>query len=77
MMMQLVLNNQGIVTMPQWALTDGQMSKVCLKPLGKNGVWRTLYLATRSVDKDLAYMHDFGEIAKAVSLQNLANIDVK
>ncbi len=77
MMMQLVLNNQGIATMPQWALTDEQKAKVKLKPLGKNGVWRTLYLAVRSADKKLDYMQDFANIAKLVSSKNLNNIKVK
>ena len=77
MMMQLVLNNQGIATMPQWALTSAQKSSVSLKSLGKKGVWRTLYLAVRSVDKELVYIRDFAQIAKAVSLQNLNDIKVK
>ncbi|SMN15641.1 Transcriptional activator MetR [uncultured Candidatus Thioglobus sp.] len=77
MMMQLVLNNQGVVTMPQWALTDDQKAKVSLKPLGKNGIWRTLYLAVRNTDKSLEYITDFAEIAKRVSSKNLSDINVK
>mgnify|MGYP001581155164 CR=1 FL=1 len=77
MMMQLVLNNQGIATMPQWALTDEQKSKVSLKSLGKNGVWRTLYLAVRSADKELGYIKEFANIAKRVSSKNLNDIKVK
>ncbi len=74
MMMQLVLNNQGIATMPQWALTDEQQFKVSLKPLGKNGVWRTLYLAVRRADFTLDYVQDFSHIAHRVSFENLTNI---
>lgn len=77
MMMQLVLNNQGIATMPQWALTDEQKAKVSLIPLGKNGVWRTLYLAVREGDKELIYIKEFANIAKCVSSKNLNDINVK
>ncbi len=77
MMMQLVLNNQGIATMPQWALTDEQKAKVSLIPLGKNGVWRTLYLAVREGDKELIYIKEFANIAKCVSSKNLNDIHVK
>lgn len=77
MMMQLVLNNQGIATMPQWALTDEQKAKVSLKSLGKNGVWRTLYLATRNMDKDLDYVKEFFNIAKRISSKNLSGIKIK
>ena len=74
MMMQLVLNNQGVATMPEWALTDEQKTKVILKSLGKNGVWRTLYLAVRKADKNLPYINDFAAIAKEVTLSTLSNI---
>ncbi len=74
MMMQLVLNNQGIVTMPEWALTDTQKEQIALKPLGKDGVWRVLYLAVRKVDFELEYIQDFMDIAKKVSFDNLDNI---
>ncbi len=77
MMMQLVLNNQGIATMPQWALTNEQKAKVALKSLGKNGIWRTLYLAVRRVDKELGYIKEFADIAKHVSSKNLNDIKVK
>ena len=74
MMMQLVMNNQGIATMPEWALTEAQQSKVVLKSLGKKGVWRTLYLAVRKSDSQLKYIQDFAHISNMVSFQNLANI---
>jgi LysR family transcriptional regulator for metE and metH len=77
MMMQLVLNNQGIATMPQWALTNEQKTKFSLKSLGKKGVWRTLYLAVRNKDKSLEYIKDFVKIAKRVSSKNLSDIKVK
>ena len=70
----MTLNNQGIATMPQWALTDKQKATVCLKPLGKNGVWRTLYLALRKTDIGLDYVQDFARIANTISFVNLANI---
>lgn len=74
MMMQLVLNNQGIATMPEWALTDQQKSKVVLKPMGKNGLWRTLYLAVRKRDAQLVYIKDFAQTAKQVTIGTLSNI---
>ena len=74
MMMQLVLNNQGVATMPEWALTNEQKAKVVLKPLGKKGVWRTLYLAVRKTDRRLNYIQDFARISNTVSFENLANI---
>ncbi len=74
MIMLLVLNNQGIASMPQWALTKSQKYQVALKPLGKKGVWRTLYLAVRKTDFEEEYIQDFARIAKQVSFQNLTNI---
>lgn len=74
MMMQLVLNNQGVATMPQWALTAEQEAQVVLKPLGAKGVWRTLYLAMRKSDANLSYMNDFCQTAKRVSLATLKGI---
>ncbi len=74
MMIQLVLNNQGLATMPQWALTDEQKTKIALKSLGKNGVWRTLYLAVRKPDMSLSYIQEFARIAKMVSSEILQDI---
>ncbi|SFV62912.1 Transcriptional activator MetR [hydrothermal vent metagenome] len=74
MMMQLILNNQGIATMPEWALTNKQKETINLKPLTKNGLWRTLYLAVRIDDKDLEYISDFVKITKSICFKNLKNI---
>lgn len=74
MMTQLVLNNQGIATMPEWALTDAQKSKIILKQLGEHGIWRTLFLAIRNTDERLKYLQDFVQIAKETSFQTLKNI---
>ena len=74
MMIQLVMNNQGVATMPQWALTQAQQSKIILKSLGKEGIWRTLYLAVRKSDSQLKYIQDFARISNMVSFENLVNI---
>ena len=74
MMIQLVMNNQGVATMPQWALTQAQQSKIILKSLGKKGIWRTLYLAVRKSDSQLKYIQDFARISNMVSFENLVNI---
>lgn len=74
MMMQLVMNNQGVATMPQWALTQLQQSKIILKSLGKKGIWRTLFLAVRKSDSQLEYIQDFARISNTVSFENLVNI---
>jgi LysR family transcriptional regulator for metE and metH len=74
MLIQLVLNNQGIATIPEWSLTAKQKQEIMLKKLGEKGIWRTLFLAIRSSDKDLAYMQDFYNIAKQTSFKHLQNI---
>lgn len=73
-MVQLVQNNQGICTMPQWALTSHYNDNITLKPLGASGLWRTLYLAIRQSDVKIPYMQAFIELAKEISLQTLKHI---
>jgi LysR family transcriptional regulator for metE and metH len=74
MMLQFILNNQGIATMPEWSLTDEQKSKVELKTLSKNGIWRTLYLAVRKNEAEVKYIKEFVEITKTICFKNLKNI---
>jgi LysR family transcriptional regulator for metE and metH len=74
MITRLIMNNQGVATMPSWSLTASQKSQLCLKPLGENGLWRTLFVAVRENDKHLAHLQDFITIAKQVSLQTLKGI---
>lgn len=74
MITRLILNNQGVATMPQWALNAQQKGDFCLKKLGPSGIWRTLFLAVRDTDKDLQYIQDFIKTAKNVSFKNLIDI---
>ncbi len=74
MMMRLIHDNQGVATMPQWALSDEQKNKLCVRPLGKKGIWRTLFLAVRNIDSTLPYIADFVSTAKQISFENLSNI---
>ncbi len=71
MMLQLVQNNQGIATMPEWAFTNTQTNGITAKPLGKSGMWRKLYLAIRSSDVKIKYLQDFIKLAKQISLQTI------
>ncbi|MFY0642760.1 LysR family transcriptional regulator [Bermanella sp. WJH001] len=75
MMVQLVASGRGISCLPNWAVHDYvKQGFVVDKPLGRHGVWRTLYAAVRAEQAENAFIQDFKNIAQRVCHQHLEGI---
>jgi LysR family transcriptional regulator for metE and metH len=60
MIVQLVASGRGVACLPNWALQPYlNAGLISTRPLGKNGIWPTLYAAIREEQKDSSYMKDF------------------
>lgn len=60
MMLQNVALNRGVCILPKWLLqTLPEYSHLPTKPLGEEGLWSTLYAATRQSEQKLPYIEDF------------------
>ncbi len=73
--LQLVASRRGIAAMPRWAVQpflDRQY--VVSRPIGKNGLQSTLYVATTERLAKVAWMSDFQEIMRRVSFASLQGI---
>ncbi|MFA5529839.1 MAG: LysR family transcriptional regulator [Thiohalomonadaceae bacterium] len=65
MILQLVASGRGLAALPQWAASPAVATgQVLAKPLGKNGLWSTLYAAVRREERELAYLDAFIEHAR-------------
>ena len=77
MMLQLVASGRGVAGLPNWALFEYlQKDYVVARPLGKEGVWNTLYAAVREEQKSLAFIEDFMATAIESCFANLNGIKV-
>ena len=75
MMIQLVASGRGVACLPNWALTEYlQNQTVVARPLGKSGLWATLYAAIREDQRNAPYMKDFISTAVETSFSNLIGI---
>ena len=75
MMVQLVASRRGVCCLPNWAVHDYvRQGFVVAKPLGRHGVWRTLYAAVRKEQANNAFIQDFNSIAQRVCHQHLEGI---
>lgn len=75
MMVQLVASGRGLSCLPNWAIHDYvKQGFVVDKPLGRHGVWRTLYAAVRAEQADNAFIQDFKNIAQRVCHLHLEGI---
>lgn len=75
MMVQLVASGRGVAALPNWALTEYvAQNLVASCRLGRTGVWRTLYAATRSEDADANYILEFLNTARGVCFRTLSGI---
>lgn len=75
MIVQLVASQRGVAALPNWALTEylGQgWLHIC--HLGKSGVWRTLYAATRAEDAEAGYLRAFLDQARTTCFATLDGI---
>jgi LysR family transcriptional regulator, regulator for metE and metH len=75
MILQLVASNRGVAALPSWAIVD-EVKQAAVKalPLGKEGLWATLFAATRTEEKDRFFMRDFIQLARQTCFQNLSEI---
>lgn len=75
LMMPLVASGRGVCGMPNWALVEYlERHYVCAVRLGEQGVWRTLYAATREEDRTLPWMADFLRTARESAFRVLTGI---
>lgn len=73
--LQLVASKRGVAALPNWVLTDYlEQDYVTARPLGKQGLWGTLYAALRTDDRNTPYVRDFIETATETSFRTLAGI---
>ena len=78
MMMQLVASGRGVCCLPNWAITEYlQRGYVTARPLGKEGLFGTLYAAVREDMLDMSYMQDFLLTAKDISFATLEGVSAK
>ncbi len=60
MILQLVASGRGVAALPQWAASQAVAAgQVVARPLGKEGIWSTLYVAVRREERQLAYLEAF------------------
>lgn len=75
MMMQLVASGRGVCALPNWALTEYlERDYVSAVKLGENGIWSTLYAATREETLEAPWMQDFLRTARETSFAVLSGI---
>ncbi len=76
MIVQLVASGRGVACLPNWALQPYlNAGLISSKPLGKNGIWSTLYAAIREDQKDSSYMKDFLQQSLLACNDNLTGIE--
>jgi LysR family transcriptional regulator for metE and metH len=76
MIVQLVASGRGVACLPNWALQPYlSAGLISSRPLGKNGIWPTLYAAIREEQKDSSYMKDFLQQSLDSCNSNLMGIE--
>ena len=65
MMLHLVAGGKGVAALPEWIVSEAvQRGYVSVRPLGEDGLHRTLYAAVPDSLVSLPYVQDFLQIAK-------------
>jgi LysR family transcriptional regulator for metE and metH len=76
MIVQLVASGRGVACLPNWALQPYlNAGLISSRPLGKQGIWPTLYAAIREEQKDSSYMKDFLQQSLHSCNNNLVGIE--
>jgi LysR family transcriptional regulator for metE and metH len=76
MIVQLVASGRGVACLPNWALQPYlSAGLISSKPLGKKGVWPTLYAAIREEQKNSSFMKDFLKQSLHSCNNNLVGIE--
>ncbi len=75
MIVQLAAAGRGVAALPHWAVQDAEQRGVIVtRPLGAEGIWRTLHLALRSEQADQPYLQAFVDTARHVARDRLSGI---
>ena len=75
MMAQLVASRRGVAALPNWVVEEYlKHDYIAARPLGREGLWGTLYAALRASDAGIPYMRDFINVARATSFGSLTGI---
>ena len=75
MIMQLVASRRGVAALPNWAVADYlAYNYVAARPLGRDGLWATLYAAVREEQVNSAFMQGFITTAQETSFRTLNGI---
>jgi LysR family transcriptional regulator for metE and metH len=76
MIVQLVASGRGVACLPNWALQPYlNASLISSRPLGKKGIWPTLYAAIREEQKNSSFMKDFLKQSLHSCNNNLVGIE--
>ena len=74
MLVQMVSAGLGVAALPNWAISEfSRQGLIASIPLG-DGLWRRLFAATRSADKDKHYLQAFFTTAKQQCKSHLEGI---
>jgi len=75
MILQSVASGRGLAALPQWAASQAiESGQVVASPLGKTGLWNSLFAAVRREDRGLAFMEAFVENARKSSFRTLEGV---
>lgn len=76
MIVQLVASGRGVACLPNWALQPYlNAGLISSKPLGKDGIWPTLYAAIREEQKETSFMNDFLQQSLQACNEHLVGIE--
>ncbi|GIX21797.1 MAG: XRE family transcriptional regulator [Gammaproteobacteria bacterium] len=73
--LQLVAAGRGVAALPAWTLREHLASgHIAARPLGREGLWSTVWAAVREADRDLAHVADFIAAARRTALARLPEV---
>jgi LysR family transcriptional regulator for metE and metH len=76
MIVQLVASGRGVACLPNWALQPYlNAGLISSKPLGKDGIWPTLYAAIREEQRESSYLIDFLQQSLQACNEHLIGIE--
>lgn len=76
MLVQMVSAGLGVAALPNWAISEfSRQGLIVSKPFG-NGLWRRLFAAVRSGDKDKRYLQSFFSTARQQCQTHLEGIKI-
>ena len=69
-------SRRGLAVLPGWAV-DPYLARgyVSARPVGRQGLWSTLYAATTTASARLPYLRSFVETMRKVSFQSLQGLE--